>query len=76
MLGTGARPAAIRKEYGIQFHNRPQVVMIYDNENAAMRTLEHQRKDLERMNIPEMFWPALVERTVETTVSTWRPVRE
>ena len=71
VLGVGARPAAIRSEYGIQFHDQAAVVMVYDNENAAMRTLQHQRADLKRMGIPPEYWPMLVQRTVETAVSNW-----
>jgi len=76
VLGTGARPAAIRTEVGIQFHDNATVVMVYDNLNAAMRTLQHQRKDLARMGVPEEYWPVLVERIVETTVGSWKPLSE
>ena len=76
VMGTGARPADIRSEYGIQFHDNRAVVMIYDNEGAALRTLTHQRKDLLRMGIPEEYWPVMVKRTVETIVGSWKPLSE
>lgn len=76
VLGASARPAANRTEYGIQFHDQATVVLVYDNEGAALRTLTHNCKELQRMGIPKEYWPILVRRSVETVVSDWRPVRE
>jgi hypothetical protein len=72
VLGTGARPAANRSEYGIKHFGNDVVVMVYDNEGAALRTLTHQRADLKRMGIPETYWPVLVKRSVETITGSWR----
>lgn len=76
VMGTGSRPAAISSEYGIQFYDNSAVVMVYDNLNAALRTLTHQRRDLSRMGVPEEYWPVMVERITETTVGSWRPLSE
>jgi hypothetical protein len=66
------RPAGIRTEWGIQVHDNTATVVSYDSQDAALRTLEHYRKTLRALGIPEEYWPILLSRTVETTVGSWR----
>jgi hypothetical protein len=75
ILGAAARLPDKRQEYAIMYSNG-DVLGIYDSEAAAARTLGHERKALDRMGVPEIYWPVLNVREVETTVSSWKPLSE
>lgn len=75
ILGATARPADKRTEYAIMYSNG-DVLGIYDSEAAASRTLGHERKALDRMGVPEIYWPVLNVRDVETIVGSWKPLSE
>jgi hypothetical protein len=66
------RPAGTRIEWGIQTYNNATTVVSYDAQDAALRALEHYRKTLRALGIPEEYWPILLSREVETTVGSWR----
>jgi hypothetical protein len=75
VLGAAARLPDKRQEYAIVYSNG-DVLGIYDSEAAAGRTLGHERKALDRMGVPEEYWPTLHIREVETTVGSWRPLND
>jgi hypothetical protein len=66
------RAAGIRTEWGIQVYDNAVAVVAYDSQDAALRALEHYRKTLRGLGIPEEYWPILLSREVETTVGAWR----
>lgn len=41
-------------------------------EGEARRALQAARQELMEFKVPEEYWPALMERTVETVASSWR----
>lgn len=71
-----ARPARHgRVEFGIQNHGG-LVGEPYASEGQALHWLQHQRRELSGMGIPEEFHPVLVTRRIETITGSWKPLYE
>lgn len=70
------RSVGLHEEWGIRFHDNDVVIAAYDSYAAARRTLDNHRDDLRKLNIPELYWPIMVSRTVETIVGSWRHTNE
>ena len=75
VLGAAARPADLRQEYAIMYPSRT-ILGTYDSPMAAWRTLAHERNALDRMGVPEEYWPVINVREVETTYGSWKPLSE
>jgi hypothetical protein len=59
-------------EYGIAYSDGRVDDILYDSESEARSELVYKRRWLEKLSIPEEYWPVLMERTVETIASSWR----
>jgi len=68
--GPGPLPA-VRTEWGIRVYDNATALVSYDSQDAALRALDHYRKTLRSLGIPEEYWPILLSRKVETTVGSW-----
>jgi hypothetical protein len=44
----------------------------YKDEGEARNVLQYMRRELKDYRVPEEYWPALMERTVETVATSWR----
>ena len=62
-----------RTEWGVR-HIGGKILGPYDSEGAALRVLTQDRNALKDMGIPEEYWPTMLQRDVETVVSSWRPL--
>lgn len=71
VLGASQKPPAVAVEYGVKNYAQTEPPYAYDSEDAALRALTHQRKELERYGVPEEFWPILLKRTVEVVTGSW-----
>jgi hypothetical protein len=44
----------------------------YKVEGEALKKLQIMRRELKSYGVPEEYWPALMERTVETVATSWK----
>lgn len=76
VLGASEKPPAVAVEYGIKNFSQAEPAYAYDSEDAALRALTHQRKELSRFGIPEDYWPVLLRRSVEVVTGSWEHMSE
>lgn len=61
-----------RSEYAIAYAGGRVDAVHWDTVDEARAELMYQRSWLARLEIPEEYWPVLMERDVETVASSWR----